>query len=44
MNLAIVKHSLSQVAYADWLERNGGKDSFLPALESFSPKQLFYLG
>ena len=35
---------IAEIAYQNWLDLNGGQDTKLPALENFSPFQLFYLG
>jgi len=35
---------IAEIAYGNWLDRNNGKDTLLPALQDFSPFQLFYLG
>ena len=35
---------IAEIAYENWLQLNGNSDATLPALEAFSPFQLFYLG
>merc|ERR1719464_1196896 len=35
---------IAEIAYENWLRRNNGHDTLLPALQDFSPFQLFYLG
>lgn len=35
---------IAEIAYENWLKLNNGKDTRLPALDQFSPMQLFYLG
>ena len=35
---------IAEIAYENWLNKNNGFDASLPALENFSPFQLFYLG
>ena len=35
---------IAEIAYENWLKMNGDKDAKLPALEGFTPFQLFYLG
>ena len=35
---------IAEIAYENWLRLNGHSDAALPALEAFSPFQLFYLG
>ena len=36
---------IAEIAYETWLENNGGEgDIILPALQSFTDRQLFYLG
>lgn len=35
---------IAEIAYENWLSLNNGQDTRLPALDSFSPFQLFYLG
>jgi membrane metallo-endopeptidase-like protein 1 len=35
---------IAEVAYDSWLKRNGNTDATLPAMDGFSPFQLFYLG
>ena len=35
---------IAEIAYENWLNQNNGFDASLPALDNFTPFQLFYLG